>query len=684
MQERKHKMSNKIKRLLSAIIAVVMVMTSVNMVFAADSQLATGTATENLPAGTYKFNKSGIITNNSGTESNKYFTYSAKQFSNSGLGIYGTEQYLKFTSAVSDTLVITFDSGSLYFSKDDNATKDVITSPYSTTVNENDVCVISGYSNSTVSINKVSLADEDSSDDTSNDTQSTDISGSVELVKTAKALDIHNKFKNIDNEQTGHDDNNVAISNQKFYTDSAPNGVAQLLDDNQNVIAETNIVKGAYTFKDVANGTYSVNAVVNGSTAGITSVASGTKAKKITVKEQLYEVKFTTNIKDYKKDNMPVVKYKGVAVLTLPDKTYLDSNRKVIRKASTTHYAMLPAGDYTIEFSTPDTATFSLQLDGGAAPEFTVSANDQEIPLQFVAKTISDNMESAYTAFKQNNESGYIGTGDTALVNQTTAAKGFQTSEGVQNSANGVELPSTDDYILFKLNKTSIVYLSTANIACILYTENGKINGNTQYATVDSGYSTLPLILSEGSYIIFTKTTGEKNANVKNITVSDSSVFNVKYAKQLDNETIVTGVFNNTGNGNGTAVVEDYEQFAILIAANKTALNYENLVNFCTGKATDNTITGTDTTDETIYYYMPNDISEKVIVDKIDCVYTQVVTDGYADNQTINAKNDDELYYSTIAYGGEQTTYYAKGATKIGNTWLIQDEAFEFTIGGEN
>jgi hypothetical protein len=524
------------------------------------------------------------------------------------------------------------------------------------------------------------------------------ITGKVQSVKKASTdnVTIADKYTNVSTNT-----NNVTIKKAEFATVTDVSGTAVLLDSEGNTVQTVDIANGAYSFTNVDTGTYSVKLTVGGVTKTVDNVTlstTGTTVDTQSIEEKTQLVKFTTNIKDFKKTNLPTVSYNGTDVLTLDDVTYSD------REASVTHYAKLPSGDYTI--SLPDGATFDLQLsDGSKNTSFSVGSKAITVELQFISKTLSQTVADAYEIFK-NNDTGCLLAGTegtktyfTEEVDENTKT-GYELSSGVSavdstNPADGVQFSSTEDYIFFKLEKAAIVTLTTSNRAFVLYTNDGTINGTSTSAAVDSSYGTedKKIILSAGTYAITTPIGGSGDKGyVRSINVSDSSPFRVTgvVAGDKESEKYVIGTFDATKASNGTAGLASYNNFAILISSNEDALNLNSLKAYCTNAETQvgEKMDTDDTADGTDSYYIWTIESEDsttddyVVVAKTDVIYEQIVKDN---TDTIQDKKDNNYYFAALAYdnqANEATTYYAVGATQYGKNWLIQSAVTEFTIGG--
>ncbi len=525
------------------------------------------------------------------------------------------------------------------------------------------------------------------------------ISGTVKLEKKASTdgVEINKVYEDsiewTTNSKNEYPSNNVSIKKEVFSTENA-SGTATLLNSSNEKVDDASIENGAYSFSDVASGTYSVKLTVDGQSTTIKDITIDSSNKKqtadYTFTAKLHTVKITTNIKDYKSANTPVIKYGNVSIATLDDNTYKDkythTNSSTI---STTHYIKLPAGDYTIGFY-KDSPTFALQLEGGGTPAFSVKDSDTktiEVQLQFVAQTSSVDTV-AYNEYKTTTDGEtYLPDGTTTFT--TGTGTGYTTSSGSSNVSDdgGVQFNSAKEYVMFKLNKSALVKLTTANIACVIYTTDGTINGSNKLAAVDSSYKNEYISLTAGTYMITTTTdpTTENKAIVKSIEVSASSPFTIDDDKTTtrDNEIMIIGKYTKPEEDNGKAGLKSYDNFAILVSDNEKALDVTNLVDYAVNGSEGTVFDTADTLDGAVkgYLWENKDSKTKVLVDKTDTVYDRVVWDD--DDDTIAEATDNVVYYAAMAIGATTgQTYYAKGATKVGNTWLVEDSVHVIS-GGE-
>ncbi len=461
----------------------------------------------------------------------------------------------------------------------------------------------------------------------------------------------------------------------------------------------------------LADGVYTVTAVMENGTpiggAQTVTITGGTADKAASfVQDDRLVYTFQTDIKDFK-DEILVMK-DGKEVFRLLDKSYHYVTQPagvpsdMARRASVIHRVKMPAGIYSFFVVKPDSDTSSKR--------YTISTSDTsgissiEITqrgasmLYLVPKTNDAVMEAAKKAAEN---IGYVRKGvytfspsassDTAVIKHSLG--GVPTNDYVANdmAAHGVQgadkqyensiMVNGSGYVVFKIqpgeefvtkiNVTKQSYI----LADLNYTR--KIEGRDIMA-IDSRFNNVTLTLGEGTYVLYT--TAENEGYVNSIEFNHASPFNVIQslpASKLTNNgaKMVVGAFDTTNN------IEDYSKFAIMISANKEALNYSSINNELNDEPLPGDNSNVSADGGQIYilnakYDTMGTNTATVIIEETGTLFKKVVD---ASGATVAETIDDDFYYCSARIDNAGGTLYAVGAAKRADDdskWMVQPTPF--------
>ncbi len=462
--------------------------------------------------------------------------------------------------------------------------------------------------------------------------------------------------------------------------------------------------------KPLADGAYTITALNESGTpiggAQTVTITNGIADKSASfVQDERLVYTFQTDIKDFK-DEILVMK-DGKEAFRLLDKTYHYVTQPagvpsdIARRASVIHRVKMPAGTYSFFVVKPESDVSSKR--------YTVSVSDTsgissaEITqrgasmLYLVPKTNDEVMEAAKSSAAN---IGYVRKGVYTFAPSLTSNKavishsqsGVATNDYVANDmcAYGIKGEDTqyensimvngNNYIVFKIqpgeelvtkiNVTKQSYI----LADLNYTR--KIEGRDVVA-IDSRYNNVTLTLGEGTYVLYS--TAENEGYVNSIEFNHASPFNVIQSVPAsktsnDGAKIVVGAFDTTNN------IEDYSKFAIMISANKEALNYSSINNELNDAPIpgDNSTVTSDSGDVYILnakFDTMGTNTATVIIEETGTLFKKVVD---ASGATVAETIDDDFYYCSARINNLSGTLYAVGAAKKADDskWMVQPNVF--------
>lgn len=416
---------------------------------------------------------------------------------------------------------------------------------------------------------------------------------------------------------------------------------------------------------------------------------------------------FQTDIKDFK-DDILVMK-DGKEVFRLLDKTYHYQEKPagavsdIARRASVMHRVKMPAGAYSLFVVKPETDESSKRYTISASESSGISTLDITQRGASMLYLIPKVNETVIESAKANAEKiGYVRKGVYKFTPSASPAGtvinhslgGVPTKDYIAKDMCALGIKGTDtqykeslmvngnNYIVFKIKPgdefvTKIAVTKQSYIlADVNYTR--KIEGRDEIA-IDSRYSNITLTLGEGTYVLYT--TAENEGYVNSIEFNYASPFNVINSVPASRTApngakMIIGAFDTTNN------IEDYSSFAIMISANKEALEYSSINNEHNEvvQDNDNNLSAEETKNLSVMnvqYDTMGTNTATVIIDETTTLFQKVVD---ASGVTVAETIDDDYFYHSTKIDNISGTLYAVGAAKRADEpdgkWMVQTDVF--------
>ncbi len=394
----------------------------------------------------------------------------------------------------------------------------------------------------------------------------------------------------------------------------------------------------------VTEGTYQITATDGTMTKTETVVIGAEPAsttQNIVLSPKYYNVRFITNIKNFKDDgDLFVCDSAGKQLFQLDDITYYNDTEKkeVNTAASTTHTVKMPEGSYkySYESKSADNAVYRISNtddnnipDENAEIKFDIKSNSRQNiyfrPLkEKLGETVESEIKDAQTKVATGAVKNGVYTFDYSELSDTAAQAtvkykatqgeaGDETDTTPENDgiiAYGIKATKNEDTyfglnidngaIVFRLDKPMLAHIKTEQKACILYNLDDaattSINGIQSIIPTDISYSERTVSLKAGTYALASLTpsgTDKTAAKVTYIEFIGGSPFKVTddvkdYNGSVTGKMII-GKYDSTNDElAGSTTAESYSKFAIIVAANESDLTVDFIDNIAGASGTYN------------------------------------------------------------------------------------------------